>query len=65
MLNGETVTVHLTTYCTPRRTLSQLEKIQLFRTEEKQDFNLISLNYEEAIVITVAIFRYKKVYNVR
>jgi hypothetical protein len=49
---------------TPSRTLSQLDLIQLFRREEKPNFNLISLNFKEAIAITIAIFGYKNVYNV-
>jgi len=38
--------------------------MSLFRRKEKQNFNLISLNCEEATAITIAIFDYKKVYNV-
>jgi hypothetical protein len=41
------------------RTLSQLT-----RREETPNFNLISWDYEEAVVITIAIFGYKAVYNV-
>jgi hypothetical protein len=55
------VHLHHRPFRTPRRILSQLEKI-LFRKEEKQI--LISLNYEEAIAITIAIFGYKEAYNV-
>jgi hypothetical protein len=45
----------------PRRTLSQLKKLQLFRRDEKPNFNLILLNCEEAIEITVSIFGYEEV----
>jgi hypothetical protein len=48
-------------YRTPRRILHN-SKIQLFRREERINFNLIWLNCEEAIAITVAIFGYKEVY---
>jgi hypothetical protein len=40
-----------------------LKKIQLFRREEKPNFNLILLNCEEAIAFTIVIFGHKEVYN--
>jgi len=48
----------------PKKNAVTTQRIQLFRIEEKPNFNLISLNCEEAIAITVAIFWYKEVYNV-
>jgi hypothetical protein len=50
-------------YYTLRRILSQPEKYN-FSGEKKTNFNLISLNREEATAITIAIFGYKEVYNV-
>jgi len=50
-------------YSTPRGIVTT-RKIQLFRREEKPNFNLILLNYDEAIAITIAIFGYREVYNV-
>jgi hypothetical protein len=46
----------------PQKNTATTQKIQPFRREENPNFNLISLNYEEAITITIAIFEYQEVY---
>ena len=50
-------------YHTPKRILSQLEKYNFFRREEKPNFNLTLLNCKVAIAITIVIFGYKELYN--
>jgi len=51
-------------YRTRRRILSQLEKYNFSGEREKLNFNLISLNFEEATAIKIAIFGYKEAYNI-
>jgi hypothetical protein len=59
---GDIITRVQNVQIAPLEELCHNSKMQLFRRKKKVHFNLISLNGEEAIAITIATFGYEEVY---